>query len=121
MNIDNDTLSRISQHLYYCGSADTAYDHYEPKKYGSLHNHCGCVAYTLQKLLGGQIVSGKINNILHRWNRIDNTEVDLCAEQFGRDKIFFPANGTAKTVKTPIHTNPRFLKFWDRFVESYYQ
>ena len=114
-------LQPILDHLRYCGSEETAYGEYDPRNFGSLHNHCGCVAFAVQKVLGGDIIQGKVAGVSHQWNRVDDIEFDLCQEQFAKSGIvFFPAsNGRKAPVRKNI--NPRFQKFWDRFEESYYK
>ena len=105
----------------YCASADTAHGEYDPTSHGSLHNHCGCVAFACQQLFGWDIVQGKINGISHYWNRIDKeTEVDFCLEQFGADSYIFKFP-VGRLTKPRKHINKRFLKFWNRVQESYYQ
>ena len=52
---------------------DTAYGlDYEPRIH-PLHNHCGCVAFVIQKLFGGEQMGAK----KHIWNRIDGIEYDV--------------------------------------------
>lgn len=115
------TLNLLLDHFRFCGSEDTAYGEYDEEKYGKLHNHCGCVAYALQKVMGGDILQGKIDGVSHQWNRIDGIEVDLCLEQFGHAGISFPATRKGRKVPKRKNINPRFQKFWDRFEESYYK
>ena len=59
-------LKQLLPYLEYAASPDTAYNEYDPtdKDQGKLHNHCGCVAYVIQKYFGGSIVSMKG----HYWN-----------------------------------------------------
>ena len=60
-------LMSVKSFQEHAASIDTAYNNeYEPthSHFGKLHNHCGCVAYTNQKLFGGKIVSMRG----HYWN-----------------------------------------------------
>jgi hypothetical protein len=113
-----DKLQNILGTLKYCAGPDTAYGQYNPKKFGPLHNHCGCVAYAVQKLLGGTIKTGKVSGVKHYWNEIGLVEVDLTASQFGQtDIVFFPcATGRNAPVRKSI--NPRFQLYWDRVQET---
>ena len=113
-------LQPLLDHLRYCGSEDTAYGEYDPKNYGSLHNHCGCVAYVVQQVMGGDIMQGKVCGVSHQWNRVEDIEFDLCAEQFNKKGIVFFPQSKGRKAPQRKNTNPRFLKFWNRFKESYY-
>lgn len=60
-----------------------------------LTGHCAAVAYMVQGMFGGDIVTGRITNrikghfwnkVQHYWNRLpDGKEVDLTSCQFGGD------------------------------------
>ena len=103
----------------YAASKDTAYGEYKPDQHGPLHGHCGCVAYALQKLAGGHIVTGKVEGVKHYWNQIDGIEVDLSASQFGKtDIVFFPQAENSKFSPARKTINPRFQLFWDRVQET---
>lgn len=115
-----DKFQNILATFRYCGAQDTAYGDYNPKEFGTLHNHCGCVSYALQQMLGGDIMQGKVNGVSHMWNSIGMVEVDLCSEQFGATPItFFPASG--RIVKPRKTVNKRFQTFWDRVQTQYYR
>jgi hypothetical protein len=115
-----DKFQNILSTFRYCGAQDTAYGDYMPEQYGTLHNHCGCVSYALQQMMGGDIMQGKVNGVSHMWNSINMTEVDLCSEQFGATPItFFPASG--RIVKPRKTINKRFQTFWDRVQTQYYR
>ena len=110
-----DKLQLFVSAFKYAASADTAYGDYDPDKHGPLHNHCGCVAYAVQQLLGGTIKTGKVSGVKHYWNEIGLVEVDLTASQFGQaDIVFFPQAERAAYAPTRKTINPRFQLFWDR-------
>ena len=115
-----DKFQHILNHFRYCGSEETAYGDYLPAQFGKLHNHCGCVAYALQQMLGGDIMQGKVNGVPHMWNSIGMVEVDLCSEQFGITPITFFQQG-GRIVKPRKTINKRFQLFWDRVQETYYK
>ena len=115
-----DKFQLILSHFRYCGSRDTAYGEYIPQQFGKLHNHCGCVSYALQKMLGGDIMQGKVNGVPHMWNSIGMVEVDLCSEQFGATPITFFQQG-GRIVKPRKTINKRFQLFWNRVQETYYK
>ena len=51
-----------------------------------LEGHCAAVAYMVQGMFGGEIVTGRVTGITHYWNRLpDGKEVDLTSCQFGGD------------------------------------
>lgn len=51
-----------------------------------LTGHCAAVAYMVQGMFGGEIVTGRVQGWQHYWNRLpDGTEVDLTSCQFGGD------------------------------------
>lgn len=101
-------------------NASTAFGDYNPQKFGKLHNHCGCVAYAIQKIHGGTIRTGKVCGVKHYWNLIDGRAVDYTASQFNQpiDHIAPDFGKDAPTRKT---TNPRFKKFWDKLTENHKQ
>ena len=115
-----DKFQDILSHFRHCGSEDTAYGDYLPEQFGKLHNHCGCVSYALQQMLGGDIMQGKVNGVPHMWNSIGMVEVDLCSEQFGATPITFFQQG-GRIVKPRKTINKRFQLFWDRVQETYYR
>tara|TARA_B100000886_G_scaffold303110_1_gene233578 strand:- start:19592 stop:19951 length:360 start_codon:yes stop_codon:yes gene_type:complete len=110
-----DKLQLFVSAFKYAASADTAYGDYNPDKHGPLHNHCGCVAYAVQQLLGGKIRTGRVHNVKHYWNEIGLGEIDLSASQFGEtDIVFFPQAERATYAPARKTINPRFQLFWDR-------
>ena len=111
-------LEPLLGQLRKCGAEDTAYGEYDPKTSGTLHNHCGCVAYAVQQVMGGDIMQGKICGVSHQWNRVDDIEFDLCSEQFGKTGITFFPQSKGRKAPQRKNTNPRFLKFWNRFKEN---
>jgi len=82
-----DKLQLFVSAFKYAASADTAYGEYNPDQHGPLHNHCGCVAYAVQQLLGGKIRTGKVYGVKHYWNEVGLGEIDLSASQFGETDI----------------------------------
>jgi len=109
-----DRLQTILADFHAIAQADTAFGDYDPALRGKLHGHCGCVTFALQKIFGGQIVSGKIAGESHLWNDFGGIEVDCCAEQFGQAPIVFFQPG-GRLVKPRKTINPRFQLFWDRY------
>jgi hypothetical protein len=100
-------------------SADssTAFGEYNPRKFGKLHNHCGCVSYAVQKILGGTIRTGKVCGVKHYWNLIDGQSFDYTASQFNQP-INHIANDFGRDAPTRKTINPRFKKFWDQLKEN---
>jgi len=122
-----DFFSHLYSVFQYCGAADTAYnDDYMPDEFGLLHNHCGCVSYALQQMIGGEVVRGKCKDIPHMWNRLGKFQYDLCASQYGLSPVMisvgidFSTHTKPKTFN-PKNINPRFQKFWSRVQETYYR
>jgi hypothetical protein len=114
--VDFGKLKRIFQEI---SCVDTAYnaDIYEQKKHISpLCGHCGCVAYTMQQLYGGDIMSGKVNGESHLWNKLPNgIEVDLTSCQYGGDGLHPLIKG--KLYGKTLSAN-RFKVFKSRFDEK---
>lgn len=101
-------INKLMPYLKYAASCETAYRlDYEPRIH-PLHNHCGCVAYVIQKLFGGEQMGAK----KHIWNRIDGTEYDVTRN----DREYAPVH---KGVRLPERktVNPRFQIFHDRVIE----
>lgn len=81
----------------------------EKKLKSFLELHCGAVSSAVQLIVGGEIVTGKINGTTHYWNRLSNgEEVDLTSCQFGGDG-FSPLK-RGRLVKRK-NLNPRFQLF----------
>lgn len=60
-------------------------DSYLAKK-SPLEGHCAAVAYMVQGVFGGEIVTGRVQGVSHYWNRLpDGKEIDLTSCQFGGD------------------------------------
>ena len=117
-----DKLQLFVSAFKYAASADTAYGDYDPDKHGPLHNHCGCVAYAVQQLLGGKIRTGKVHGVKHYWNEVGLGEIDLSASQFGEtDIVFFPQAERAAYAPARKTINPRFQLFWDRVQTALHQ
>jgi hypothetical protein len=117
-----DKLQLFVSAFKYAASADTAYGEYKPDQHGLLHNHCGCVAYAVQQLLGGTIKTGKVNGVKHYWNEIGLVELDLSASQFGQtDIVFFPQAERPRQAPTRKTVNTRFQKFWNRVQQTLHQ
>ena len=63
------------------------------KTWAPSSGHCLLVAMVLQELYGGEIRTSLVEGVPHYWNRIPyvggdgELEVDLTADQFGRDPI----------------------------------
>lgn len=75
-----------------------------------LLGHCAAVSTAIQAVFGGDIVTGRVNNEPHYWNRLPNgEEVDLTSCQFGGDG-FTPLKKGRK-VKPRKLVAPRFLIF----------
>ena len=101
-DIKND-IQKLIPYLEYAASEDTAYNaEYEPEK-GKLHNHCGCVAYVIQKMFGGELMGAK----KHIWNRIEDVEYDAT-----KDDLIPSYNGHVLPERKTI--NPRFKMFEER-------
>lgn len=90
-------------------SIDTAYNNeYDPDDImqGKMHNHCGCSAFTIQKLFGGQIVSMKG----HYWNKFDDYQFDLTNGELK------PRYSVHRACPPRKSTNERFQKYYNRVV-----
>jgi len=75
-----------------------------------LQGHCGAVASMIHGMFGGEIVTGRVNDEPHYWNRLpDGSEVDLTSCQFGGDG-FTPLRKGRKVKKREL-VSPRFLIF----------
>lgn len=75
-----------------------------------LMGHCAAVATTIHAVLGGDIVTGRVNDEPHYWNRLpDGTEVDLTSCQFGGDG--FSPFKKGRKVKPRKLVASRFLIF----------
>ena len=117
-----DKLQPIVSTLKYCAGPDTAYGDYNPEDHGPLHNHCGCVAFVIQKMFGGSIRTGKVNGVTHYWNDFSGIEIDCSASQFGQtDIVFFPQASASREVPARKTINKRFQLFWDRVQTTLYQ
>lgn len=80
-----------------------------------LQFHCGAVATVLRGILGGDIVTGKINGITHYWNRLpNNQEVDLTSCQFGGDGFTPLKKGRRVHRKDGETANVKFILFAER-------
>lgn len=114
-----DMLKELKAILVKAAGADTAYDSdlyrklkSQKKLKSSLELHCGAVASVVQSIVGGEIVTGKINGITHYWNRLpDKVEIDLTSCQFGGDG-FSPLKKGRLVVRKNV--NPRFKLFTER-------
>ena len=96
--------------------SQTAYKTYD-KNISPLHNHCGCVSYTIQRILGGAILRSKVNGITHYWNKLPNgSEIDLTSDQFGGDGYLPVVSGVLAPVRKTV--NPRYGLFYQRVVEE---
>lgn len=83
------------------------------KKKSPLYLHCAAVASTVYAVFGGDIVSGRVKNVVHFWNRLpDGREVDLTSCQFGGDG--FTPFKKGRKVKERRRVHPRFLLFMMR-------
>ena len=93
-----------------CAQTSCYPEQYDPGK-SLLDGHCGAVASLVQGIFGGDIVTGKINDAPHYWNRLpDGREVDLTSCQFGGDG-FTPLKKGRKVARKEEVTHPRFLAF----------
>lgn len=108
LTTDTDTKQEIIQlrpYLEYAASEDTAYnDEYDPA-IDPLHNHCGCVAYVIQRIFGGELMGAK----KHIWNRVEDIEHDATR------KNLIPAFNGHKLPDRKT-TNPRFITFFERVI-----
>mgnify|MGYP001250401207 CR=1 FL=1 len=106
--IVEEKVIKLKTFLEEAASIDTAYGKYDPTdtRQGKLHNHCGCVAYVIQKMFGGKIVSMKG----HYWNKIGGFEFDATLEKLRPRYSVHRACPERKSV------NPRFKKFNERVV-----
>ena len=98
-------------------SPDTAFGEYNPTKRGKLHNHCGCVAYSVQKIKGGTIKTGTVCGVKHYWNFIDGKAYDFTAEQFSKD-VDHIRSDFGKIAPARKTINPRFKKFFNRLTRE---
>ncbi len=90
-------------YLEYAASEETAYNsEYDPSK-GVLHNHCGCIAYVIQTMCGGEQMGAR----KHIWNRIDGKEYDLT-----RPDLTPSIRGHKLPDRKTV--NHRFKVFYDR-------
>jgi len=86
-------VKAIRRGLDSCFSEETAYPgSWDPKLPSK--GHCAAVAICVQRLLGGGLVSTKVNGESHWFNRINIPEriggyidVDLTADQFGYEPV----------------------------------
>lgn len=75
-----------------------------------LTGHCVAAALMVQACFGGVLVTGKVNDCPHYWNRLpDGREVDLTSCQFGGDG--FNAMTRGRKVPTPELKDPAHLAF----------
>lgn len=83
MKASLENLKILKEAMVRAASHYTAYGHYDPSL-SRLDGHCGAAAFTVQKILGGDLVGGKIEGERHIWNRLpDGTEIDMTACQYG--------------------------------------
>lgn len=76
-----------------------------------LLGHCGAVATAIQAAMGGVIVTGRVKDEPHYWNRLpDGREVDLTSCQYGGDG-FTPFKKGRKVRDRKGLVHPRFLIF----------
>lgn len=101
-----------------CAETSCYPDEYERKKVKSpLYMHCAAAAIVVQALFGGDIVTGRVKEIQHYWNRLPNgTEVDLTSCQFGGDGFTPFKKGRKVNRKGP--TALRFLMFAERVMKN---
>ena len=102
-------IEQLHPYLEYAAGKDTAHGEYDPSdpSQGKLHNHCGCVAYVIQKYFGGEIVSMKG----HYFNRIDGYEpIDATRKKYR----FKPPYSVSRKVPKRKKVNPRFSTFYNR-------
>lgn len=88
-----DDLWELRKSLDESFSVDTAYrgtkwDHTRPSM-----GHCGVVAYLVWAKFGGQMVSAKVDEQSHWFNRIGGVDVDLTADQFYLAPMLVADNG----------------------------
>ena len=103
MNNVKESIESLIPYLEYAASEDTAYcDDYRPEN-GILHNHCGCVAYVIQSMFGGELIGAKN----HIWNRIEDIEYDAT-----RNDLIPSYSGHKLPERKTI--NPRFKVFEER-------
>ncbi len=63
--------------------------------------HCALVALVVQQIYGGELVSAMVRDQSHWYNRIDDREVDLTADQFDRAPVII------HHIDDPIWQNSR--------------
>ena len=103
-------LNKLMPYLEYAASCETAYGlDYEPRIH-PLHNHCGCVAYVIQKMYGGELMGAKN----HIWNRIEDIEYDAT-----KDDLIPSYNGHKLPERKTI--NPRFKIFDERVTNQLHE
>jgi len=104
----HERLPQLRLDMLEVAASDTAYDP-EGWSEGGLDEHCGCVAYVVQKRWGGDL----LQKGGHIWNRlpcgicVDLTRISLSPKARGR---------VAKPRKT---VNKRFKIFEDRLINKH--
>lgn len=99
----------LRHYMVKAASSQTAYQSYK-KEVSPLHNHCGCCSYVAQKILGGTILRGKVNDVMHYWNLLpDGTKLDFTSDQFGGDGFHPIADGKPSPIRKTI--NVRYKLF----------
>lgn len=110
-----DKIKELAPYLKFAASKETAYGNaYNPddEDQGVLHNHCGCVAYTVQQAFGGDIVSHK----KHYWNVIDGVHYDLTRYKHS----YAPRYDKSRKTPKRSSVNWRFETFNDRVEWAYH-
>jgi len=104
-------IAELREKLLKVVDKETAYD---PETYVSgMDGHCFAVAYVVQHYFGGDIVSGRINNERHAWNKLpDGSYVDLTSCQFGGDG-FTPLSNKSTEFR-PNTQNRRFKQLLEK-------
>jgi len=89
----------------------------QKKRLSPLDGHCAIVSYLVYKLLGGELIKGKVNGEPHYWNRLpDGSEVDLTSCQFGGDG-FTPLVKGRKIKRIPELTPIPYMIVYGKILE----
>lgn len=114
MNLE---IRKIREACLASAGPDTAYRFYSTER-SKLFGHCGPVSYTVQKLLGGDLLSARLYGETHYWNRLpDGTQIDLTSCQFPDGDGFTPVYFCGRKVPPRKTTNPRFIEFYNKVTQ----
>lgn len=102
-------LHQLRARLSMCWSRDTAFRKREWDKGKRSRGQCYPTALLVQDLLDGDILTGKVGEEYHYWNRLpDGTEVDFTSDQYGGDGIH-PVTEGKKPRRRLNRKNERYV------------